>query len=68
MNQSQSSDYYRKQAKLLVKLHKGKDRSILDRLRLLRRFRDLSPSQAFEGELRLHEAQYVIALEHGFES
>ena len=68
MTQSHSSDYYRKQAKLLVKQYKEKDPSVVQRLRLLHRFEGLSPSRVFEQSFHLYEAQYIVALEHHFKS
>jgi hypothetical protein len=65
---SHNRDYYRKQAKLLVRQYKEQDRSILGRLALLHRFSGLSPPKVFEQSFRLYEAQYIVALEHGFRS
>jgi ankyrin repeat protein len=70
-----SLEQYKKQAKELVKLfravqsQKSSDSEIVERVKKLHpRFADFSNEQIANGKFALADAQFVIALEHGFES
>ncbi|RZT13214.1 putative glyoxalase superfamily protein PhnB [Kribbella sp. VKM Ac-2569] len=59
---------YKKQAKLLVRWHRGENFSIGGRIRQLERYRTLSDREALALKFPLTEAQEIIALEAGFAS
>ncbi len=61
--------FYRKQAKALLKAWKAADPEACARLsRLLSRFAQATPAEVAAAGLKLSDAQWVVAREHGFES
>jgi catechol 2,3-dioxygenase-like lactoylglutathione lyase family enzyme len=61
-------DNLRKQAKLLVRWHRGGNYSVGGRIRSLPRYRNLTDVEALALRFALSEAQEIIALESGYES
>ena len=61
-------DNLRKQAKLLVRWHRGGNYSVGGRIRSLPRYRNLTDVEALALRFPLSEAQEIIALESGYES
>jgi len=61
-------DNLRKQAKLLVRWHRGGNYSVGGRIRSLPRYRNLTDVEALALRFTLSEAQEIIALESGYES
>jgi hypothetical protein len=61
-----SIDQLKKQAKELMRGFAREDPSIIDRFRRIRRYASLSEKDFFESAIRLHDAQYALALHYGF--
>jgi uncharacterized glyoxalase superfamily protein PhnB len=61
-------DNLKKQAKLLVKWHRGRNYSIGERIRILPRYRKLTDVEVLALKFALSDAQEIIALETGFKS
>ncbi len=58
----------RNQAKDLLKAHGRGDKAVCNTLRLLRRFADTPDETILQAEIALHDVQYALALEYGFNS
>jgi len=63
-----SLEQLKKQAKSLLHAAQGRDASALQRFAALPAFAALSPDAVGAAEIALHDAQSVIAREHGFAS
>src|SRR5687768_11613540 len=61
-------EHLKKLSKSLLHSARASDASALERLRLLPAFAKKSVAELREADLALHDAQSVIALEHGFQS
>jgi len=61
-------DQLKHQAKSLSKAHRRNDADACTVLRNLRRFAAASDADILAADIRLHEAQYALALEYGFPS
>ncbi|GAA0551982.1 catechol 2,3-dioxygenase-like lactoylglutathione lyase family enzyme [Rhizomicrobium palustre] len=61
-----SIDSFRKQAKLLQRWHQARDYSVGAKVRILKRFADLSDVEILDMDLPLTMAQEIIAVEAGF--
>ena len=60
--------FLKEEAKDLLKAQRHKEDTVCPTLRLLRRFRDSADSEILSAELGLHEAQFALAMDYGFES
>jgi len=63
-----SLEHLKCQAKDLLKAHRRGDPSACKTLRLLHRFAKASDEEILSADLALHEAQYALAMDYGFES
>jgi len=63
-----SLEQLKKQAKLLLRAARERDQAALQRFSVLPAFASTSVSELAETELALHDAQSVIAREHGIPS
>src|SRR6476620_4620003 len=63
-----SLENFKKQAKLLVRWHRERNYSVGGRIRQLSRYENLTDTEALALPFPLHEAQEIIALEHGYNS
>ena len=63
-----SINQLKKQAKDLLRGFARKDPSVIDRFRSIRRYASLSEEDLFRSPVRLHDAQYAVALRYGFRS
>ena len=61
-----SIDQLKKQAKELMRGFTREDPSVIDRFRRIRRYASLSEKDFFESAIRLHDAQYALALHYGY--
>lgn len=61
-----SIDQLKKQAKELMRGFAREDPSVIDRFRGIRRYASLSEKDFFGSAVRLHDAQYALALHYGF--
>ena len=60
--------YLHEEAKDLLKAQRHRDAGACKVLRLLRRFKDAGDQEILAAEVALHEAQFALALEYGFDS
>ncbi len=60
--------HLKRQAKELLRKHRGRDADVCDALRQLKKFRGSANEDIFKAALALHEAQYAVALSYGFSS
>ena len=58
----------RKQAKELLSAHQSGNRECCRVLKHLKRFSTISDSEILKTKIALHDAQYVIAIDYGFQS
>ena len=63
-----SLENLKKQAKDLLKAHKKGDADACKTLRLLHRFAKTSDEDTLAADVALHEAQYALAMDYGFEN
>jgi len=60
--------FLQEEAKDLLKAHKLGDPSVCPTLRLLNRFENATDSDILEAEVALHEVQFALAQDYGFDS
>jgi len=63
-----SPRFLQEEAKDLLKAHKRGDARVCPTLRLLRRFENAADSDILGADVTLHEVQFALALDYGFES
>lgn len=63
-----SPRFLQEEAKDLLKAHKLGDARVCPTLRLLNGFENMADSDILEAEVALHDVQFALALEYGFES
>ena len=61
-------NHLKNQAKDIIKAHKQGDAEVCGVLKNLHRFSDSSDQEILSSEIALHEAQYALAMGHGFSS
>lgn len=63
-----SIEHLKKQAKQLLKAFRNGDYSTYQNFKLINRYSSLSKAEFLKSPIKLHEAQYAIALQYGFQS
>ena len=63
-----SIEHLKKEAKALLRAHKGSNAEACQHLRLLRRFTNATDAEILRAEVALHDAQFALALAYGFKS
>lgn len=63
-----SLEHLKKQAKQLLKAFQQKDDSVFPLFKPINRYAGLSQEDFWDSPIRLHDAQYAIALKYGFQS
>ena len=61
-------DYLKHEAKALLHAHGNGEPAVCPTLRLLHRFRDSSDADILKASVALHEAQFALAMDYGFQS
>ncbi len=63
-----SLQHLRKEAKALLRAHRSQDAQTCESLRLLRRFHNASDPTILSATVALHEVQFALAMDYGFET
>ncbi len=61
-------EHLKKEAKAILRAHQTRDPAVLPTLRRLHRFAKAGDAEIFAADVALHDAQFALAMEYGFEN